>query len=469
MCDLKPLRVKTMINTIRVITVIVDTQNLILYTPQGEAIYIPQGSVDSNKIIEAIPRIISQGFADITLLKENVYVRFQEESNSAIRFFRVAKEELKRLFDQSLSITETMRVVNEITTNAKPVADKHFNEEGLDKQGKIDSSANETKYHSDTSSTETIIAVTEEGSVIPGIEKIKSQLTKAASLGSTVGVERFLKRIGAVISKRKHSVDDLLSFMERGDLPIANDGSILIYKVLNKTSEDGIYVDIHSKKVKQWVGAYVCMAESLVDPDRKNECSNGLHVARRGYLSQFSGDVCVLAKVNPEDVIAVPEYDANKMRVCGYHIIDVLNDKDFNALKRNKPIEDNYQLSSAITGTHIGIIDVVTIGGHKGTNITNKKLDTVQEPKRKTTKPVKVTPISDEEQASFPIIEPKQVNETVAKLSTKQQIQQLIPKMKKSGDAQVILDLKRKAKKCWDHLGVNEALVKKIIELSSKK
>ena len=458
-----------MSNTIRVITVIVDTQNLVLYTPDGEAIYIPQGSVDSKNIIDAIPNIISNGFADLVLSVNNTYQRFQEESNSTIRFFRVAKEELNRLFDKPLSVTETMKVVNEITSNAKPADSNDFHEEGLDKQNVIEENYNTTKNHSSTESKDTIIAVTKEGAVVPGVEKIKSQLTKATKLGSTIGVENFLKRVGAVISKRKHSIEDLLSFMERGDLPIADDGSILIYKVLDKTSKENVFADCRTKKVEQWVGAYVCMDESMVDPNRKNECSNGLHVARRGYLGQFSGDVCVLAKVNPEDVIAVPEYDANKMRVCGYHIIGKLSDEDFKRIKSNKALENTQQLSKAVNGDHIGIIDVVTIGGQLGTNIKVTKPKTLTEVKPVTDTKV-VTPISDAEvkDQSFNLVEPKQINEAIAKLSTKQQIQELIPKMKKPEDAKAIIELKRKTKKSWDYFGISEALVNRITELSNK-
>ncbi|MEL2330844.1 hypothetical protein, partial [Klebsiella pneumoniae] len=86
--------------------------------------------------------------------------------------------------------------------------------------------------------------------------------------------------------------------------PIADDGCIVIYKLLLKDGpsdhKEFSYRDIHSQKVPQSVGTLVCMNESLVDPDRRNECSNGLHVARRQYLGNFSGNVCVLAKVAPE-------------------------------------------------------------------------------------------------------------------------------------------------------------------------
>ena len=49
-----------------------------------------------------------------------------------------------------------------------------------------------------------------------------------------------------------------------------------------------------------------------------------------------------------------------------------------------------------------------------------------------------------------------------------QQIQDLILKMKKPEDAKAIIELKRKAKKSWDHFAVSEALVNKITELSNK-
>jgi hypothetical protein len=41
----------------------------------------------------------------------------------------------------------------------------------------------------------------------------------------------------------------------------------------------------------------------------------------------------------PEDVVAVPQYDSNKMRVCGHHILYELNDEDFQALRSNQPIK----------------------------------------------------------------------------------------------------------------------------------
>lgn len=194
-----------------------------------------------------------------------------------------------------------------------------------------------------------------------------------------------MARVAAVASKRNHSAQDLMKFLQKGDLPIADDGSIIIYKVLrSKSNGKHTYVDCHTKNVPQRVGSYVHMAESLVDPDRRNECSNGLHVARRGYVGGFSGDVCVIAKVAPEDVIAVPQYDANKMRVCGYHILFELSDDDFKKLKKNQPITDTTEgkllVGRAIAGDHPPPIENVKITEHHGRGIVITSLQVAKAP-----------------------------------------------------------------------------------------
>lgn len=268
---------------------------------------------------------------------------------------------------------QTMSAVNEIIAHAIPVTADDFHERGVAQQGRIKEDSGETiKQHGADEEEHTIIAVVGNGDnakIIPGMEKIKSQFGRAAKLGSTKGVEAFLARLASVIENRGHSVEDLLKFMERADTPIADDGSIVIYKILNRKG-DKEYLDCHSGNVTQFVGAYVCMDEKMVDPNRRNECSNGLHVARRGYLREFSGNVCVLAKLAPEDVIAVPQYDANKMRVCGYHIIAELSPAMFQSVKQNSPIttseEGRQLLAKALAGDHIRITHEVRITGSKG-------------------------------------------------------------------------------------------------------
>ena len=182
-----------------------------------------------------------------------------------------------------------------------------------------------------------------------------------------------LKRLAEMPTSRSHSVEDLLKFLERGDLPITDDGRIVFYKILLKKPGKFGYVDCHSGNVQQGANVEVRMAESLVDPNRRNECSNGLHVARRQYLGSFRGDVCFLGSLAPEDVVAVPDYDANKMRVCAYQLHFLLSDQDCQHVKANKPftadMEIAKKLAIILAGNQPPVTHMVTIGSGHGGNL----------------------------------------------------------------------------------------------------
>lgn len=436
-------------NQIRIVAAVIDTQELKLYKTDGTTVTIPQGDPRLRLIFEeAAPQLEATGEAIVTLdhpsAEANPWSSFEQqqeakktEAKGLVKFFRIAKEKLTKLFSStdpvppttlgtvpvqtppmppvqppalepqeklanefmndfipapedvpapvptpSPEVVKTMTAFEEIMQHAVPASSEDFHERDLAKQGKIreqDGTTSDQKNEVDTS-TDTIIAVVD-NQIIPGMEKIKSQIARANTVNSVIGVQNFLKRLASVINDRSHSVEDLLKFLERADLPIADDGSILIYKILNKNNK-GTYTDCHTGKVEQWVGAHVCMDISLVDRNRNNECSNGLHVARRGYLGGFSGNVCVLAKLAPEDVIAVPSYDANKMRVCGYHIIKELTDTQFRLLRSNHPLTDDPDgrilLADAIKGKHIGRTHEVRITQQNGGGVQAKPLKTVE-------------------------------------------------------------------------------------------
>lgn len=484
-----------MSNTIRIVAAVVDTRQLTLYKEDGTTITIPQGDPRVRRIIEqASPQLTSQGWADVEVnqVDENPYVQFEEQSNGMVKFFRIAKEKLKQLMALGLVEKEPFvdtvgpmtvgsvptaaagpatpvptasaprtvaSVVDEIIANAVPAGHANFHEDGIAKQGDVvgeDGTTDNQRHDPADQAPDTMIAVIN-GKVIPGVEKIKSQFGRAAKLSSTVGVENFLKRLGKVIEKRSHSVEDLLKFMERGDLPIADDGSILIYKVLRRSGDK--YVDCHSRQVEQWVGAYVCMDESLVDRNRNNECSNGLHVARRGYLSGFSGDVCVLAKLAPEDVITVPTYDANKMRVCGYHILFELSSEQFGRLRNNQAMTDTESgrmlLGRAIGGDHIGKTHEVRITKQMGGGVVVKTLNQaapkpVEEVREAVALENKNGVVQDAP------INPKEVAQSVAKLSRAEQAKLLYQAWadgKQNAEAE-LRAFKKAAKVGWGALGI---------------
>lgn len=377
--------------------------------------------------------------------------------------------------EEDADLKRTQDAVNEILAHALPVSDPQFHEHTVGKQGAIvnDDNGKTSNYQEEPDAPDTIIAVVD-NKIIPGMEKIKAQFARAAKMGSTAGVEKFLQRIGAVMDKRAHSIDELLTFMERGDLPIAEDGSILIYKVLNHHGggEQKTFVDCHSGAVKQWVGAYVCMDEKLVDMNRRAECSVGLHVARRGYVRGFSGNACVLGKLAPEDVIAVPHGEANKLRACGYHIIKELTPKQHNLLKINRPITDDPEgkilLADAIAGRHIGITHRVEITGPEGGGVKVTKM-AQEHPGILIEEIGKVVPVDalpnnnkpELDEPVSPVGVAKEVTKVVEQqqLSRKEQAAKLYQAWQTSGntfDKDALNFFKKTAKVSWDKLGITD-------------
>lgn len=268
-------------------------------------------------------------------------------------------------------------MVAPVQTNEQKIAEANARLDILEKEAVP---ASDPKFHEKLTEDETVVAVTNGGrTIIPEAQHLAAQVKAATELKDFTGFQKFLERLGTVVHKRRFSVEDLMKFMKHGDLPIADDGSIVIYKRLTASSvksekDAGIMVDVHSRKVKQKVGSHVFMDESLVDPDRRRDCSNGLHVAALSYLGGFSGEFTIVGKVAPEDVIAVPEYNNNKMRVAGYHIVALLNGEQasyVNSGGKLSSVKGGAEILNAVLrGKHIPVIQTVQIGGQKGSKLT---------------------------------------------------------------------------------------------------
>lgn len=358
------------------------------------------------------------------------------------------------------------------------------------------------EFHAPMKEDETIVAVhTETGAIIPDAHKLGHQLKAASKLQNYTGFTNFVERLSAIIDQRGHSVEDLMKFIEHGDLPIADDGCIIIYKRLNRQGK-GLFTDVHSGKIKQQVGSYVFMKPGLVDPSRRQDCSNGLHVASLSYLRQFSGDATVVAKVRPEDVFAVPEYNTNKMRVCGYHILAELDNAERNIVNGGGSLSSTDKgkklLNDIIAGRHVPITQLVEVGGHNGSNVTYtnvKPEDQVQpevsaaavehetldtEASLDPTVPVadaieadKLKPVSPAEPEAKAEAEPAKPEEvTEVKRETKAQTaQRLWAEYRTQPSAarlETLVAFKKASKKGWSALGIDDAAVKLIEEETAK-
>lgn len=143
----------------------------------------------------------------------------------------------------------------------------------------------------------------------------------------------------------QHSIEQLYGFLEANHHPLTDDGCFLAYKKVTKTS-NGLK-DSHSRTFNNNVGEHVKMDRAGVNPDPNQTCSHGLHVASFEYAKGFSGDVLVVVKVNPRDVVAVPtDYNKQKMRTCAY-VVEEIYDKQEEMKEVFKPTNSALQTSPA--------------------------------------------------------------------------------------------------------------------------
>lgn len=123
-------------------------------------------------------------------------------------------------------------------------------------------------------------------------------------------------------------ISDFWAFVSHHNLPVTEDGHFLAYKTVRSDMKDK-----HTGTIDNSVGQVVKLPRDKVNPNRFAECSYGLHVGcleyagPNGYFHKAEqGDVCIIVKVNPENVVAVPpDYNRTKMRVCEYEVIGLYN------------------------------------------------------------------------------------------------------------------------------------------------
>lgn len=342
-------------------------------------------------------------------------------------------------------------------------------------------STDDANFHTDVKEDEVVVAVTNNG-VIPGVENLQRHLRQSAKLKDYKGFTKFLERLAPVIKDRLHSVEDLMKFMETAELPIADDGSILFLKRLKFRGEENgkrVFVDCHSGNIRQWVGCKVQVREDLVDPDRRQDCSNGLHVASMSYIRTFGGDVTILGKVAPEDVFAVPEYNTNKMRVAAYHIIAELPEEERcnvnNGIYLSNTEVGKKLLNDAIVGNHSSPTTLVMVGGHRGTNLkyTNLSSGSVEQFRTVANKEALNMEESLNEAVAAEPVKATDLKPVVKKAPTvKEQIQELIKEFlnaatpeDKLAAADLLVEMRGKARKPWAALGVGSDVVAKIADV----
>lgn len=113
-----------------------------------------------------------------------------------------------------------------------------------------------------------------------------------------------------------HTRQMLFKFLDNEGHAITEDGHFTGYRGV---TED--FKDVHSKSFNNSPGQICKMPREMVDDDHTRSCSHGLHVGGFEYAKAF-GPKLVIVKVNPRDVVAVPDaYQGNKLRVCQFEVL----------------------------------------------------------------------------------------------------------------------------------------------------
>jgi len=81
-----------------------------------------------------------------------------------------------------------------------------------------------------------------------------------------------------------------------------------------------VYTDMRTREFRIKLGEPVKQERKECDADFRQDCSNGLHVGATKYVEWFANgsSTVLVCYVNPANVVAVPDYDHSKMRVCEY-------------------------------------------------------------------------------------------------------------------------------------------------------
>lgn len=138
------------------------------------------------------------------------------------------------------------------------------------------------------------------------------------------------------------SQKELYDFLEHQYLPVTEDGCFLAYKAVRSD-----YMDKYAGKFRNKVGDVCEMTRAKVDDNRGVGCSQGLHAGALNYVASYgsleAGDKIVIVKINPKDVVSVPnDCNCEKLRTCRYEVVGEYQGELLKPLYKSEFSEDEY-------------------------------------------------------------------------------------------------------------------------------
>ena len=126
----------------------------------------------------------------------------------------------------------------------------------------------------------------------------------------------------------------LFDFIEANNIVINDNGNLIMYKIVGRTDDKEVFVDLYSHNIKQKIGQVIEIARNQVDDDIQKTCSFGLHAAIWNYLPHYGScvnekDAIILVEIDPQDIVAIPpDYNNSKIRTCKYVLLEEYFYKD---------------------------------------------------------------------------------------------------------------------------------------------
>lgn len=144
-------------------------------------------------------------------------------------------------------------------------------------------------------------------------------------------VNKYVFFLEDALRNDKNSYNEMWDFIKHNDIKIHDNGAIIGYKKVT-VGDDGRLYDSYTHTVPNDPGTLVQMPRHLVNNNKSETCSYGLHVGSIDYVRNFSGNQIVKVLVAPANVVSVPtDYNGQKMRCSEYFVLETL-DYDMNTL-----------------------------------------------------------------------------------------------------------------------------------------
>lgn len=127
----------------------------------------------------------------------------------------------------------------------------------------------------------------------------------------------------------------LFDFIEANNIVINEKGNLIMYKIVGRTDDKEVFVDLYTHKIKQRLGESVPRLErNQVDDNIENLCSYGYHLCSWNYLPHYGScvnelDAIILCELDPADIVAIPkDYNNSKIRCTTYTLLEEYFYKD---------------------------------------------------------------------------------------------------------------------------------------------